>query len=107
MKEQRLQQLKAFLAESPNDPFLLHAIACEYMAESPNEAWRYFEQLLESHPAYVPTYYQAAATLVSLGEIERAKNVYEEGIRQSKLQGEQRAWRELQQAYQQLLFEEE
>ena len=101
----RLEQLLAFLEQDPKDPFVIYAIATEYRAFDINKAKTYFERLLEEFPNYLPTYYHAAHLLEELDELEKAKQVYEEGIKLATVQQESLALRELQNAYNNLLFE--
>lgn len=105
MNTERIEQLKRFLAETPKDPFLLYALALEYTTDQPQEAKAYFEKLLEDHPDYLGTYYHAAALYEALSEPSLAKQTYEKGIALAKKQLETKALQELQNAYQNFLFE--
>lgn len=107
MNSSRLEQLKKFLKDDPNDPFTLYAIATEYRTEQPAEAKVYFDRLLAEHPDYLATYYHAAQLYRDMEEIDIAKSMYESGIDLAKKQNNQLALRELQNAYNELLFEEE
>lgn len=103
---QRLAQLLDFLKDEPNDPFLLYAIATEYKnGNDIAETISYFNRLLQEHPNYLATYYHAAHFFTDLEEFERAKMIYEKGIELAKEQQEKTALRELQNAYNMLLFE--
>jgi len=88
---ERLQQLLGFLEKEPNDPFLLYAIATEYRNHDTEKAKVYFEQLLHEHDQYLPTYYHAAHLFFDLGEDERAKEIYEQGIALAEKQDEKMA----------------
>ncbi|MBT30788.1 MAG: enzyme of heme biosynthesis [Thalassobius sp.] len=105
MNQQRLKQLFDFLKDDPNDPFLLYAIATEYGEENATEALKYYDKLLTEHPSYFATYYHAAALLAEIEEIERAREVYLKGIEVCKEAGEAKALQEIQNAYQNFLFE--
>lgn len=105
MNLERIEQLKRFLTETPEDPFLLYALALEYLEEKPLEAKTYFETLLKEHPLYLGTYYHAAALYEALSEPALAKQTYEKGIALAKKQLETKALQELQNAYQNFLFE--
>lgn len=83
MNIQRLEQLRSLLAEEPNDPFLQYAIATEIKDEQPTEALNAFRILLQQHPEYLPTYYQAAGLMVEEGMVKEAKATYELGLRKS------------------------
>lgn len=107
MNSSRLDQLKKFLKDDPNDPFTLYAIATEYRTEQPAEAKVYFDRLLAEHPDYLATYYHAALLYRDMENIEKAKSLIEAGIELAKKQENQLSLRELQNAYNELLFDEE
>ncbi|WPP51310.1 tetratricopeptide repeat protein [Catalinimonas niigatensis] len=107
MSQARLQQLFGFLEEDPHDPFTLYAIALEYQKLHDEKARHYFEKLLLEHPDYVATYYHAARFYLDLGLKEKAEQTYQLGIEKAKSQQNMLTLRELQNAYNQYLFEEE
>ncbi|WKN31331.1 tetratricopeptide repeat protein [Porifericola rhodea] len=107
MSQERLRQLFGFLKEEPNDPFTLYAIALEYQKEDAEKALPYFEKLLNEHPDYVATYYHAAHLYQDLEMKDKVEQTYLTGIEKAKSQQESLALRELQNAYNQYLFEEE
>lgn len=94
----RLQQLLAFYADDPTDPFTIYAIATEYRATEPLRAWEYYEKLLTEHPDYVGTYYHAGKLLEGFGKKDEAEPVYRKGIMVAKKAGQQHAASELLQA---------
>ena len=106
MSSPRLEKLLEFLQEDPNDPFTLYAVATEYRDNDPLEALRYYEKLLTEHPRYVATYYHAALLYVDLEQPDRAEATFKEGIVIATEQSEALALRELQNAYNDFLFEE-
>lgn len=107
MNKERLSQLLTFLKEEPNDPFIIYAIATEYSQVDPEKALGYFEKLLAEHENYVATYYHAARLYAELGEREKAENTFQKGIQMAQAQHEALALRELQNAYNEFLFEDE
>ncbi len=107
MHAERIIQLKQFLEKDPDDPFLLYALATEYMKGDTEKARFYYEKLLREHPSYVPTYYHAAALYAYLEEQEKAAATYLKGIETAKLAGDSHALRELQSAYANWQFEQE
>lgn len=107
MENNRLQQLLVFLAEEPDEPFNLYAVALEYLNNDVQKAQVYLEKLLKEHPDYVATYYQLAKLYAENEEISKAKMVYEQGLKVSQAQNDTKTFQELQKAYQQLLFEED
>ena len=107
MQTERIQQLKKFLESDPEDPFLLYALAMEYVKTDQQEARLYYQKLLNGHPDYVPTYYHAAALYASLNEAENAEATYKKGIEMARKAGDAHALRELQNAYTTWQFEQE
>jgi predicted Zn-dependent protease len=102
MNTARIQQLLAFVQEEPNEPFNVYALALEYLNDTPAESLRYFTQLLDNHPDYLPTYYHAAQLCADLGDDDRARSLYEQGIALSQKQGNAKTERELRSALQNL-----
>lgn len=107
MHAERISQLKKFLEEDPNDPFLLYALATEYVKDDPPTALTYFEQLLVDHPDYVPTYYHAAALYSELNLQEKAEETFKTGILKAEQAGDTHALRELKTAYTNWQFEQD
>ncbi|MEM6845687.1 MAG: tetratricopeptide repeat protein [Bacteroidota bacterium] len=107
MNQERLNQLLNFLQDEPNDPFTLYAIATEYTKFDTQKARKYYEKLLDEHPNYVATYYHAAKLYQANGEATLAETTYQKGIEVAQKQRDHLALRELQNAYNEFLFEEE
>lgn len=102
----RITQLKEFLSGNPSDPFLLHALALEYIKIGDDSAARLlFEDILAADPGYIGSYYHLAKLLERTGQHELAKQWYERGIQQAA--GDPHALRELRAAYNDLLEGEE
>ncbi len=91
----RIEQLRAFLAEDPHDPFLLYSLGLEYVAEQPSEAYRLFGELLECHPDYLATYYQAALLKIHRGDLDDAKNILGRGLVLAQQQRQPKTMHEL------------
>ncbi len=106
MNSSRLEQLKDFLKNDPNDPFILYAIATEYRNEQPSKAREYYEALLKNHPDYLATYYHAALLFIEFNEPELAETTFKNGIALAQKQGNALSLRELQNAYNEFLFED-
>jgi tetratricopeptide (TPR) repeat protein len=100
----RLDTLLQFYKDDPSDPFNIYALALEYQKSDRAKAKIYFEKLLTEHPEYVPTYYHAAKLYQDLGDVEKAISTYEKGIAIAKEKNELKAARELQSAYDELMF---
>ena len=106
MNKDRIKQLLNFLKETPNDPFLLYALATEYKEEVPEKSKQLFDQLLKEHPNYIGTYYHAAALYADHFDRERAEAIYQLGIQKAQELQEAHALRELQNAYTNFQFED-
>lgn len=99
----RIAQLKAFLESSPNDGFLQHALALEYIKLNDDAAARgVFEALLARDPGYVGSYYHLARLLERAGERDAALAVYEKGMTAAREARDMHAYNELQAAYEDL-----
>ena len=106
MSSPRLKKLLEFLQEDPDDPFTLYALATEYRKENVHTALSYYEKLLSEHPQYVATYYHAALLYADMENPDRAEQTFKRGITIAEAQNEALALRELQNAYNEFLFEE-
>ena len=95
----RLEQLKQFAKEEPNDPFNLYALALEYLKSDQQEALTIFKSLLQNSPDYLPTYYPYAQLLAEMKESKLAENIFEAGISVAKKVNDLKTMRELQAAY--------
>lgn len=92
----RKQQIEEMLADDPHDPFLRYGLAMEHVsAGQDEEAVRYFEQLLQTTPDYVPGYMQAGRTLARLNRVEDARAVFEAGIAAARQKGDLHAAEEM------------
>lgn len=101
---ERIEKLKEFLRSDPRDLFVKHALALEYIKIGEEAAARsLFEEILEQDPAYTGSYYHLAKLLERTGETALAIRWYEKGMAVSKAAGEQRAYNELQAAYEDLV----
>jgi len=92
----RLKQLLELSKESPEDPFLLFALAKEYEKQSDTlKALEYYQTLVRNHPDYVGTYYHYGKIQEKNGELEAAILCYKQGMDIAKKQGDQHALGEL------------
>ena len=98
MNNDRIQQLIRFVQEEPGDPFNVYALAMEYVNGQPEQAKPYFDQLLSSHPNYLPTYYHAAALYAELDERNQAADLYDKGIALARAQNNAKTLLELERA---------
>ena len=96
----RIEKLKEFLRMDPQDSFIRHALALEYIKAGDEAAARILlEQVLERDPAAVGSYYQLGKLLERAGETDLALRWYEKGMAAARTAGEKRAYNELRAAY--------
>src|SRR5438046_6910900 len=77
----RIEILKGFLKDNPNDSFSRYALALEYVKLGQNnEALREFEAVRNADPEYVATYYQLGQLYQKLGRKHDAEKTYRTGI---------------------------
>lgn len=100
---ERIDKLKTFLQANPDDPFLKHALALEYVKlGDENAARKLFEEILTRDPGYVGSYYHLGKLLERLGEANEALNWYGKGMAAARQAGDRHALGELQGAYDEL-----
>ena len=105
MATDRINRLKEFLQKQPDDSFLQHALALEYVKlEDDTEAEKLFNNILANDPGYVGSYYHLGKLLERNGKGEEAIAVYEKGMTAAKAAGDQHAYNELQGAYEDLAY---
>lgn len=96
---ERVEKLKEFLNGNPDDSFLKHALALEYIKTGDDSAARLlFEEILEKDPAYIGSYYHLAKLFERSGSMEMAVKWYEKGMEAAKAAGDQHALNELRMA---------
>ncbi len=100
----RIPKLKEFLAASPGDPFLQHALALEYIKTGDEAtALQLFEDILLRNPEYIGSYYHLAKLLERTGNNALAIGWYEKGMAQARIAGDNHALNELRMAYEELV----
>jgi hypothetical protein len=102
----RLEILYQFLAEEPNDPFNIYALATELLKTNKTKSWEFYQQLLDEHEDYVATYYHAAHFQENIGNKDVAESIYKKGMQVATKIGNRHAFNELQRAYNELLYDE-
>jgi len=101
----RIEKIVEFLAQQPQDNFLRHALALEYIKIGEEfKAKDLFIEILTQSPDYIGSYYHLAKVLEKLGLREEAIVWYEKGMAAAKLAKEDHAYRELQSAYEDLVY---
>jgi len=103
---ERIEMLEKFRKEDPDDPFLIYALATEWMKENTQKSKDYFDKLLKIHPDYLGTYYHAASLYIAFGNRKKAAEIYKNGIELAKRLGEQKTLSELMNAYNEFLYDE-
>ena len=92
----KIDQLLDFLAASPEDSFVRHALALEYIKLGDDQAAKaYFESLLEKDPGYVGSYYHLGKLLERNQLVEQAIRIYENGMVVAEKAGDNHAFSEL------------
>ena len=102
---ERIAKLKDFLASNPEDSFLQHALALEYVKTGDDgEARKLFEEILNREPGYIGSYYHLGKLLERNNETDAAIKWYEKGMEEAKKAGENHALGELRGAWEELTF---
>ena len=100
----RIEILKGFLEENPNDSFSRYALALEYVKLSQNDdALREFETVKTNDPDYVATYYQLGQFYQKLGRHHEAEKTFRTGITVAAKVGDAHTQGELEGALETLL----
>jgi Tfp pilus assembly protein PilF len=101
----KIERLKEFLNANPDDSFVQHALALEYIKiGEEHKAKELFENILSIDENYIGTYYHLAKLLERTGEKEAAISTYERGMKKAKEGGDHHSYSELQSAYEDLIY---
>jgi tetratricopeptide (TPR) repeat protein len=93
----RISILQQFLSEDPNDVFSKYALALEFIKSGEiQKALALMKNLLESHPEYLPVYYQLGKLFELLQRKGEALEIYQKGIVLAKEKGNLHTANELQ-----------
>ena len=99
----RIEKLRTFLQASPNDLFLNHALALEYIKIGEEAlAQNCFEKNRLHDPKYVATYYHLGKLQERLKLNNEALETYQQGMIIAKEAKDQHSYNELQGAYEDL-----
>jgi Tfp pilus assembly protein PilF len=102
---ERIQRIIEFLQQQPKDNFLRHALALEYLKIGEDiKAKELFEAVLADSPDYIGSYYHLAKCLEKLEYKKAAIDCYERGMAAAKIAKDDHAYRELQAAYEDLVY---
>jgi tetratricopeptide (TPR) repeat protein len=100
----RIEQLQEFLKQDSNDSFLKYALALEYVLVKKYEiAKNCFLKLIEDDENYIATYYQLGKLYEALNEVDKALEIYKNGIGIAKKLEDKKTLSELQEAHFMLL----
>ena len=100
----RIERLKAFLDTNPNDCFVKHALALEYIKLNDEVAARkLFEEVLETDANYIGSYYHLGKLLERTNDTAGALSIYEKGMQKAQELGERHAYGELRGAFEELV----
>ena len=102
---ERIELLKGYCAEEPENPFNYYALALEYRESEKIEAASLFDFVAANFPNYLPVYFPAAQFFFENEELLKAKNLFEAGIKLAHVLQDEKAKKELSNAYQNFLFE--
>lgn len=101
----RIEKLKTFLQQSPNDPFINHALALEFVKIGDDQtARKYFEHNVSIDERYVASYYHLGKLLERAGDMQAAMSIYEKGMAQAKAAKDMHTYSELQAAYEDIAY---
>lgn len=96
----RLERLKEFYKQKPEDGFVLFALAKEYENMGNDaEALVFYQKTIEHAPNDIGTYYHLAKLYERTENPTKASEIYQQGIELAKKIGDRHALSELQNAY--------
>ncbi len=85
-------QFEAMLAQSPDDVFILYALAMLDVSDGLNDsALARFERLIELDGDYVPAWFQSGQLLARIGRSTEARNTLQQGIAVAERIGDRHA----------------
>ena len=85
----RIEKLKVFLEDDPDDEFTLYALAQEHAKiEKFDEAVAYFERCIAVKADYSAAYFHLGKTLARVGRADEARDVLTRGIGVAAKQGD-------------------
>lgn len=81
MATNRIEILQQMLTADPANHFARYGLAMEYAKGGDlQQAMSEFDTLLDKDPDYVAAYFHGGQTLEKLGNVEKARQLYERGI---------------------------
>lgn len=105
MTNTRLVKLQELLLESPDDVFLIYALAMEYLGVKDFAmAAKYFKSVLNLDSTHVPAYFQIGLLYLQLDQENQAKEFLELGIKYAQSKNDHKAIREIRAVLDELLY---
>ncbi len=102
---ERIELLKGYCKEEPENPFNYYALALEYREFDKTAAANLFDFVVIDFPNYLPVYFPAAHFFFEEGDLQKAKKLFETGLTLAHDLKDEKAKKELANAYQNFLFE--
>jgi tetratricopeptide (TPR) repeat protein len=103
MDNDRLEILRQFVEQNPNDCFARYGVAQEHIKREEHEqALEQFVRIFEINPDYQAAYYHAGKTYEKLGRSDEARETYRKGIEVATQSGDLHARSELEAALDEL-----
>jgi Tfp pilus assembly protein PilF len=101
-----IKKLAHNIKANPDDSFSKFALALEFLKQDNLQRARIlFEDIYKNDPEYTGVYYHLAKLYERLGELKKAKGIYQEGLEVAAKQREHRTEKELKEALSQLTIE--
>jgi hypothetical protein len=101
----RIELLKGYCKAEPEDPFNFYALALEYRELDKTAAAELFDFVLTTFPNYLPVFFPAAHFFYEQAALQKAKKLFESGLALAHVLQDEKAKKELANAYQNFLFE--
>lgn len=101
----RIELLKGYCKVEPDNPFNYYALALEYRASDKTASAHLFDFVVKDFPTYLPVYFPAAHFFFEEGDLKKAKELFEIGLALAHDLQDEKAKKELANAYQNFLFE--
>lgn len=97
----RREKLREMIERTPNDAFLLFALAMEHgKAGDFDEAVAQFDRTLTADANYVPAHFQKGLTLQKMGRLDDARAALRKGVEVAEATGDPHAATEMREALQ-------
>lgn len=105
MNTDRLQRLKDFLAEEPDNAFLHYALALEYRRSQPEVAEKMMDEVIAKFSDYLPALHTASLWKWECGKHAEAALLLKRGMALAREKRDAAALRELRSAWHELTGE--